>query len=169
MIIHIQLTRPKGFKLAVLSWLVRLFQGTPYSHCLLRWQNRHGLDVVYESSGTCVKFLGPRAAKDRYKIMKSYEVSLTKDEYQRFIDFCITYAGLDYGLRQVFGVALVYIFKLRKNPFADGTRSWACSEVIGRFFEDVKNESINLDLDVAGPREIDQYLARSNYREVING
>ena len=62
-LVFIEFTRPKSW-LNPLSWLIRLVECTPYSHVRLSWINSVGVPVVYEASGTSVKFLGPLALVD---------------------------------------------------------------------------------------------------------
>jgi len=161
--IFVEFTKPRKTKIAVFSWLIRLVQGTPYSHVLLRWVNSVGVELVYEASGRMLKFLGPKAHKDRYYVIRSYKIPVSRDEYRETIKLCMENAGVDYGLKQAFGIALVHIFKLKKNPFSDGQ---VCSEIVGHFIEQVKKQNTGLDLNIAGPKEIDEYLEGSNYELV---
>jgi len=157
--ISIEFTTPRGKILPIFSWLIRVVQGTPYSHVLLRWTNSTGVDIVYEASGQMLKFLGPEATKNRYTIHKRYKTELTREQYKELIKLCMTNAGLDYGVKQILGICLVYLFKLKKNPFADGRKSQVCSEIVGRFLEQVLGWQLDLDLDIAGPKQIDDYLS----------
>ena len=72
---------------------------------------------------------------------------------------CMKYAGLKYGKKQILGIALVSVFNLKKNPFADGMRSQVCSELVGRFLEEVLKIDTKFDLDIAGPKEINLILS----------
>lgn len=160
MYIYVEFTTPKCTKFKVFSWIIRKFQGTPYSHVLLRWDNSVGVNVVYEASGSMLKFLGPAATKNRYTVHKSYKIKIEREAYRRLIKLCMENAGIDYGVKQILGIALVHIFRLKKNPFSDGRKSQVCSEIVGRFLEEVVGWETGLDLDVIGPKEIDDYLKK---------
>ena len=45
-------------------------------------------------------------------------------------------------------------FNLKKNPFSDGVKTQVCSEIVGRFLQDVLGWGKDLDLDLVGPKEI---------------
>ena len=155
----IEFTRPKKGCFAILSQVIRAVQGTKYSHVRLRWTNTTGRDVIYEASGSHVKFIGELAQPQApVEIMEAFELNLTIDQYRSLVDMCMRYAGLKYGKLQIVGIGLVTLFRLKKNPFADGKRSQVCSELVGRFLQEVVKIDIKFDLDIAGPKEINLVL-----------
>ena len=78
----------------------------------------------------------------------------------------MTNAGVKYGLKQALGIAWVRINKLLgkliQNPFADGRKSWICSELVAAILVDVVKEDLTEDvtkyLESAGPRQIKEML-----------
>lgn len=163
--VYIDFTRPKGDKFTPYSWIIRKVQGTPYSHVLLRYESRLlGKEIVYEASGRVLKFVGPEAIENRYEVKKSYKFLLNESQYREMLRLCLRNAGIDYGVKQAIGIGLVHLLKLKKNPFADGRKSQVCSEIVGRFLEEVLDKRTGLDLDIIGPRELDEYLAK---KEII--
>ena len=153
--INIEFTRPKQDRFAFFSKLIRLFQKTKYSHVRLHWTNSTGRDVVYEASGSKIHFLGELAQPTKpVEVLHLFTVPLNNEEYRALIDLCMKYAGLKYGVWQSIGIGLSIFLKLKKNPFSDGYRSQVCSELVGRFLEEVLELPINIDLDIAGPKEI---------------
>lgn len=162
--VNIEFTKPtrKAKPFPILSYIIKLVEQTEYSHVRLSWVNSTGIPVVYEASGHNIKFVGPIADHESVIVIKSYRLSLTPEQYRGLIKLCMTYAGLDYGLKQLLGIFLVKLFKLKRNPLSRGTRSQVCSEVVGRFLEEVMGYNTGLDLDIAGPRDIEQYLKQAN-------
>ena len=156
--IAIGFSRPRRWSL--FSWLVRQIEGgTPYSHTYLRWQSRAAqVHIVYEASGTSLKFYNFNLWHTKNHIVDEFEFELTPAQYHDLLKITMTNAGVKYGFLQVLGIALVRLFSLSKNPFADGRASQVCSEIVGRFLEDVMDFDTKLDLDVAGPRDIYNYL-----------
>lgn len=154
-------SKPKKHLFPIFSWLIRLFEGTSYSHVYVKWHSR-GADtnVLYEASGSSVKFLGEKVYNDRIQPIHEYEVTISSETYKKLLKFCMENAGINYGIKQVFGIALVKIFKLKKNPFSDNKKSQICSELIGHILEDVlgRDLDLDLDLDIAGPKAIKEYL-----------
>ena len=159
--IKMDFTRPgKKIRFPWLSWIIRKFQGTPYSHVLLRWHSPTlGVEVRYEAAGNRLRFMGPIASRDRYEVVKTYAFRITKEEYKRLVTFCQIYAGIDYGKSQLVGIGLAHWFRLKKNPLSQGRKSQVCSEVAGWFLRDICGYDLKgMDLDLAGPKEIDEYL-----------
>lgn len=106
-------------------------------------------------------FVGTMAQKERpVEIIKHYEIDIDSPQYRQLIDICMKYAGVDYGIWQVLGIALTNMFGLKKNPLSVGDYSQVCSELVGIFLRDVMGFDIDFDLDTAGPKEIDEFLYR---------
>ncbi len=157
-VIYIEFTRPKGKALPLLSYIIRAVENTKYSHVRLRWTNSMGVEIVYEASGTNVKFLGPLAQEDvKVNVIHSYPIELDKKQYKELVKLCLENAGISYGYEQLIGIALVKLFNLKRNPFARGRKSQVCSEIVGRFLQEIVNVGHELDLDIAGPKDI-QYI-----------
>jgi len=164
-LIQIQFTRPTGFK--PLSWTIRKVQRTDYSHVRLAWDGISGtVPVIYEASGSNLKFIGPiAAAQHKVKVINSFKFNLPEDQYRALVKLCMTYANVDYGKKQLIGIGLVKAFRLKKNPFADGRKSQVCSEVIGMFLTDILGHDLGLDLDIAGPKEIMETIVKIKQRK----
>jgi hypothetical protein len=160
--IYIEFTRPKSL-LKPFSWAIRAIENTKYSHVRIRWINSVGVDIVYEAAGDRVRFLGPLAQEDnKVDVIKSYCLELSRDEYRGLVKVCMENAGVQYGMLQIFGILLVRVFNLKKNPLSQGRKSQVCSEVVGRMLQEVLDIGHELDLDTAGPRDIQLYLERIN-------
>lgn len=146
-------------RFAPLSWAIRLMEGTPYSHVYLQWHSI-GADsnVVYEAAGSYLRFLALPIFKEKNKTVKEFEFQITKEQYKRLLKFCMRQAGTDYGILQLVGIAMVKLFRLNKNPLSRGRRSQVCSEMVGYFLEEVLKQDTRLNLDIAGPRDIYNYL-----------
>lgn len=166
--ITIEFTRPKRFRL--FSWMVRQIQKTEYSHVRLSWLGAGGsVPVIYEASGSNIKFIGPEAQQYHpVEIIKTYKVNIGRDDYRKLVQLCMTFAGVRYGVKQVIGMALVRVFALDKNPFADGRKSQVCSEVVGHFIENILGHKVGVSLDIAGPKEIDEALAEYTALKVVD-
>jgi len=152
-------SKPKGVFFPIFSWVIRLFERTEYSHVYVRWHSKGaGVDVCYEASGNEVKFICKNVFDARIIPIKEYEIEITNEQYRKLLHFCMSNAGQHYGVKQVFGILLVKLFRLKKNPFSDGRASWVCSELAGQILKDVLDKDTGLDLDIAGPKAIDKFL-----------
>ena len=162
--VDVEFTRPSsGFK--PFSAGVRLIQGTPYSHVRLKWSNPYmekrglpPLEVVYEASGSAVKVIGEYGQPD-VKVLKTYRIQVNKEQYGKLIQL-FRFANVDYGKLQILGILLVKIFGLKKNPLTKGRLSQVCSELVAVFFKEVLEWDFDVNLDIAGPKEIDRYLQK---------
>lgn len=159
----IEFTKPVNRKFSILSPVIRVVQGTPYSHVRFSWThvklNCQPEKLVFEASGSKVKVLGTLAQlSHQVKVIKSYEIDLTEEEYTKLISFTITYVGVNYGILQLIGIGLALLFKLAKNPFTKGPYSQICSELLYTGMKYIKGWELALDPDLAGPREIELSL-----------
>lgn len=167
--IYFGFSRPKKMIFPIFSWLIRFFQKTPYSHVYVRWHSMGAdVDVCYEASGNEVKFICKDVFDQRVNPTHEYAIEITREQYKKLLRFCMSNAGKKYGVKQVLGILLVTLFKLRKNPFSDGRSSWVCSELAGKALEDVLDKDTGLDLDIAGPKEIDKFLQDLTCAKRIN-
>jgi hypothetical protein len=158
-IVKIQLTKPA--KSRPISWLIMKITGRDYSHVRFFWHGVNGsVPIVYEASGSYLKFIGPIAEKQKpVKIVKEFEYSLDRLGYRKLVKFCMTNAGVQYGRLQLIGMALAQFFKLKKNPFGDGRKTQVCSELAFYFFKDVMGWDVSsLDPDTTDPGAIEDYL-----------
>ena len=170
--LYIEFTRPHEDykKYPLLSWFIRAFEQTPYSHVRLTWVNSTNRKVVYEASGMSVKFMGTIAQEDhKVVVCDSYEIDITREEYRALIDLCMEYAGISYGIMQLVGMGLTYLPWIEKNPYSDGRKSQVCSELVGAFLERVKKVDVAEDLDIAGPKDINKTLSKLDRSDIRKG
>lgn len=167
-VLRIEFTKPQAGGFPIFSYGIRAVQRTEYSHVRLRWVNSTGRDIIYEASGSSIKFVGTLAQeKHKVEIVKFYEIDLDREHYRGLIDLCMTYADVSYGALQIFGMLIAYMFDMQKNPFADGRYSQVCSELVGRFLEEVMEFDVEANLDVAGPLQIDKCLEKLASRNLV--
>ena len=166
-------SKPRNNKFPLFSWIIRLIEWTPYSHVYIRWWNHHHDEImVYEASGTVVKFLGGEAFKYKVDELEAYQLIVSAEARKEIVKFCIRNAGKPYGVKQIIGIGwskfrcalnklINKVFKTKlnervPNPFSDGKASQVCSEVIGYILRDQLGVKIQADLDVAGPRMLNE-------------
>lgn len=153
--LYVEFTRPKGFK--PFSYLIRAVECTPYSHVRLRWVNTTGVNLVYEASGSSVKFLGPKAQPD-VDVIHTFEFDIDKTAYRRLIQVCMTYAGIRYSISQAIKIGLLS-WGIGKGRFTkDGEYAQVCSELVVRVMEKVFGIDLAVDEDTSGPKKLYQEL-----------
>lgn len=164
--VYIEFTRPVSTK--PISCAIMAVEGTRFSHVRMRWQSSWGEDLVYEASGLSVKFVGPVAMHEKpVQVVHSYALTLSDEQYKALLALCMRYAGVQYGSLQLIGILLVRVLGLVKNPLSRGRKSQVCSEIVGVFLQDVLGIGRELNLDTAGPRDIQKVLEGTMSARVV--
>lgn len=170
MTLTVGFSRPKGKLLPLFSWAVRLVECTPYSHVYIRWTSSHGVPVVYEASGTSVKFVNGNLHEQDVKTIDSFTFDISEQAKWNLVKFCLENAGSPYEVKQIVGILCVKIAKLFgrkiKNPFKSGRYTQVCSELVGYVLRDVLGKDLDLDLDTASPKDIYSYLEKQRNRSI---
>lgn len=147
-------------RFAPFSWLVSKVQGTEYSHVRLRWVNSTQTPIIYEASGSSVRFIGPMAGLNlSSKVIHRFSFELNHEQYKELVKICMTYAGVQYSIKQVINIGLNNL-GIKWQPFRrDSEYAQVCSELVARVLQALGKE-IDFDPDTAGPRELYNFLNR---------
>lgn len=158
--VYIEFTRSTK-KFAPFSWLIMAVQRTPYSHVRLRWTNTTGRNVIYEASGSHVRFIGTLAQKSlKTKTVDTFTFEVDKEQYRKLVDICMYYADVKYSLSQVIKIGLLSFGICKRSLTNDGEYAQVCSELVARVVKSVLGLKLNLDPDTAGPKELHEELKR---------
>ena len=165
-VIRIEFTKSTK-KFAPIAWLIQKVQGTEYNHVQFRWHNSTGTNVIYHASGSQIHFLGEMAQEEmKSEVVKAYEFTVTKEQYRKLVKRCMEYAGVKYSFCQVLQIGVSQLFGIR--PWKSNQEyAQVCSEVVARVLEHVLQIDLNLDPDMAGPREIDIALENESVMRKI--
>ena len=156
--LYVEFTRPKKF--SFVSACIMMFERTKYSHVRFQWQEGDQT-MVYEASGSSVKFLGEIAQGQSPVVIAScFSFDLSDAQWQEFKRLRMKFAGIHYGVMQVAGIILSRIFRFKSNPFSNGQYSQICSEVVARILHDIFDVTTEFDFDMAGPRKIHKLLLK---------
>lgn len=162
--VTIVFTRPKYSyqKFPILSWIIRLLEGTNYSHiAAIFHSNTIKRDLVYQASGLYVHFMGKKLFDTRAEIIAEYTLNISDSAHKKALQFAVDNAQKPYGIKQIIGIGIVIlakkIGKKIQNPFKDGQYSYVCSELIASMIPGLKKEFKD-NLDSVTPRDIKEYL-----------
>lgn len=159
--VYIGFSKPRHW-LVPFSWAIRAVERTRYSHVLLAWSSPvTQVPVIYEASGSSLRFLYRKIFDKKNEIIETYKVDVTRAQYRQLVKWCMTNAGVEYGVKQIIGILLQRIFRLKKNPLSEGRKSQVCSELVGAVLEQVFGKELNLNLDIAGPRDIREWCVNN--------
>lgn len=162
--LHVAFSRPKKF--AIGSWAIRLATKSSYSHALLRWHSKSlNKDLIYQASHGMVHFTSGERFDANHEMLAVYEIQLTDEQHKAVMKKCIDLAGTEYGYWALIGMALER-FSGIKNPFRDGDNTFVCSELVGEVLRQAKLVPLDIDLELAGPKELEQALILNNIKRV---
>jgi hypothetical protein len=120
--------------------------------------------MVYQASHGMVHFISGERFDLDARIVASYEIDLSDEQFDLIVGKCIDLAGIKYGHLQLLGMGLERITGIR-NPFRDGDKSFVCSELVG-FLIQLCEGTAPLDLELAGPKQLEVWVAAlSNARK----
>ncbi len=156
------------YKLPVLSWLIRLFEGWFHSsHAFFEIPVNSEVGMGnYILEASIVEGVHLRLAVDFYKeveVKRMYEIESTEEQEHAVMDWGRKFVGTPYGIKQLFGDAihkLLRPFGMHNNPFSDGTETMVCTETVSRVLKDILNLDIPVDFDVIGLQDMQDILEK---------
>ncbi len=153
--IIIGFSKPRG-KFKPFSWAIRLVEGTPYSHVYIRTHSdKLDVDLIYQASGAQVNFMGLQHFNNHAIRLFEFEHEIPDQTYDAFMRWAIINSGADYSIKQPLGILLIKMFNLKRNPFANGSFAWVCSELAGFVLSSFLEVNIDKsELEVLGTRGI---------------
>lgn len=164
--ITVVLTKRKN-NFNLLSWIIRFIEHTEFSHIGFVITNSTGRKFIYEASGFTVKFNNYNLFNDVNLYIKQYELELSSEQQQKFIDICLDNLGRPYSIKGLIGLLFVRLFKLKSNPFKDQADSFVCSELAAFIIKEFYPEALyNYDLDTVGLKEIDRIIKTIALKEL---
>lgn len=116
--------RPKNHPFPILSWAIRYFQKTNYSHNAIKVGN-----IVYDATGKDVRINASWEFNKRYETVESIEID-TDLEFNTLVNWMLIYIGRSYGFFQLVGIALRMLGFVKSNPFGRGDKILICSELL---------------------------------------
>lgn len=158
--ITIGFSRPIKFK--IFAWLIMKAYETPYSHSYIKFHSdSYDRYLIYQASHTMLNFMGEEVFRSENTPIKEFNIEILDETKKSVIQFAIDNAGKPYGIREVFGLAVVRVaeilgFKI-KNPTR--MRNYVCSVLVAKILED------HLQLDVPGeiadatPKTLFEYIS----------
>jgi hypothetical protein len=152
-------------KFNFLSWLIRTAEGTKYSHCYIKFYSEtYDSWLIYQASETMINFMSEEQFLIANKYVEEYELTLTHTTKVALIRNAVRKAGITYGFLQLFGMMLSFFadkwFNWEiENPFADGEKTQACSDLL---YYDLKDEVDFKDFrpEYDGPKKINKIISQ---------
>lgn len=160
MIIKMGFSTPK--RQNPLSYLIKLIEGTPFSHAYIALRVEPGINVIYEANTLGLHFKSYRHFKIDNTIIKEYPLQIDNEQYNDLLSFLFNDSGKPYSVYQLIGILVYRIGKVFGKTWKitrDGTTQQVCSEVIAGILH-VIDPSFVVDFDYATPKDLYQYLEK---------
>ncbi len=155
--ITIGFSKPKNRLLPIASWLIRLYEKTPYSHVYVRFYSESiNRTLVYEAVGEGVRFVGLKEWELKAEEVASFTLPVKKCNATTLLQYCVDHAGEEYGFWQNVGIVIADVFRMRKNPFRRGKN---CSEAIGDLLR-MEGYELPKEPNLLTPKDIYQILSK---------
>ena len=140
-------------KNSITSWLIRKIERSKFSHVAILYQDKiTGRWLVAQSNKYRLNIVSLENFEKENAIIAKIEICDSYDKYMSFLRYTFDHLGNQYGYLTMFGILLNRIFKI-KNPFADGDKTFFCSEY---FIKAIGVKDINPEID--GPKKIYEKL-----------
>lgn len=144
-------------KFPIGSWLIRLYQNTPFSHTYVRIKPRIFKydDIIHASEGKVLRMSGKQFDK-RHTVVEEFSFQISDELYREVLNEMHEVSGDDYSIMQNIGILYVDIARILGfrvvNPFQTG---WNCSEFELKVLKLIYPEDFKyLDPNTVTPKEL---------------
>lgn len=154
--IYVGFGHHKG-KFAILSWLIRLFHWSKYSHAYIYFFDKyHGRWLYYDATSHGVRFRNKEEFGATYAEVVQYSFLVDKPAKKDIVTFCIDNLGTKYSTLQILTLWLKIIsFGLIKIRLKDDRV--ICNELVGLIIERLGFE-IPQDLSIMDLNDLNEHL-----------
>jgi hypothetical protein len=158
--VTIGFSKPK--KARILSLIIRVLEGTKYSHVFVKLQAETlQRTLIYQAQGLSVHFVNKETFYGKNQTVESYVLPITKEEKVKILQFCIDHVGKPYGLVQIVGMGRYRLVKnwfnkKVRNPLKDKDKTFVCSEIVGHILKILDDSVDEKMFEVEGPRWINK-------------
>lgn len=140
-------------KFALFSKAIQLWDGVPYSHVYFQFESqKYNVEMIYQASSTMLNYMAKPVFLKNNEVIKEFEIQITEQQYDKLMKDCMESAGLEYGVKQVFGIVIADILHLSNNPFSDNEK-YICSEWVAEQLEKL-GYKFDKELDLVKPSDI---------------
>lgn len=143
--IKVGFSKPKS-KFAFIAKLIMFIEKTEYSHIYIEFGK-----LVIQANHLGVTITSKESFAETNETVKEVPLKLPLKRYTNFINIVAPYLGKKYGIFQLIGVVMTYIFGIKNNPFKSG---YICSELIYLILKDIYGISIDKDENLITPIDV---------------
>lgn len=143
----------------IIGWLIQWAQLGRYSHCYLKvWNHYREKWVVIDATGHGVRVGSEEEWLKSNRPVKEYKLQGTPDQAANLLWWGIDRGRQEYPKKEVLGNLFQIIFRLKKNPFRQGSNVPKCNELCALAIEEVLGIEIEQNLDDIDLIWLDNFL-----------
>jgi hypothetical protein len=157
-ILTIGFSKPKS-KFAFFGRAIMLYEGTPYSHCYIKFTTLTGVTLISQASKGMLNFMSVPAFEMHNEVVEEFHLEVSDTLITLIKQNSMAKAGLPYSTLQIIGIVVADLFNLDKNPFDTDLDTFVCSEYLGQILM-LLDYKIPRDLSLLTPKDIYTALER---------
>lgn len=146
----------------IYSWLIRAIEGTPFSHVYVWHETKYNVPIVYQASGHAVNFMSGNLFREHNEVVHEFAFEVSDLAFESYMLFALLNVGRPYSLKQAFGILLMRLFDLKRNPFSNGRALFICTELVAVILNELMKFKLEENFyDRAGPMDIYKICERA--------
>lgn len=147
---YIGLSQPAEWKVG--AELIKWAENFEASHCYLKIPIRPDRVVYIHANMYRVNILGQDMFLEYHNPLYEKGFLATEGQFGAILDYIYDNMGKDYGFLPVLGILIKRIFRMKKNPFADGLETIHCTELCDNVLE-IIGHGRNYDAESDGVKD----------------
>jgi hypothetical protein len=105
--ITVEFVDRKNHPFPIVGWLIKLIEGTPFSHVAIRVDAGNNREFVYHSTIAGVNFMSKKLYRQNYEVIRRYTFDMTKEQQKKLVTWFLDHAGEKYPVKEIIGVMIV--------------------------------------------------------------
>lgn len=127
--IYIGFSKPVSGRFSPFAWLIQAIEKREYDHVYIRFPEPTGDYMIFQASKNIVNLYATKLFIEANTSIKEYEIHCTDEQFNNLWFFIKNNLGIPYSLLEDFGILLMKVLHLNKNPFNKGLSAEFCSQL----------------------------------------
>lgn len=142
----------------IFGWIIQWVESRPYDHVYIRMPEPMDNEyIIFQASKSIVNIFNKDIFLASNASLKEYEIDITDEQYIQLWRFALANLGIPYSLKEDFGILLMKVFHLKKQPYNEGMSSQFCSK-LGAIICKMLGISIPVEVSEVDPSLLDKIL-----------
>jgi hypothetical protein len=127
----------------------------------IRWQTKWDTWLCYHAASLIVHFLGESSFNKHITVVEEFEFNVTDEQFDRLMQFCTKYVGVDYALVEVLMIPFWdYLSKKEQvvPTLANSVNKQYCAELVLRALADMSQEKLTYDADRVKLKQVYEFV-----------